>query len=161
LWVSLFDPSRDVLTVSVANVQDTDALFKAFASTCLAKGSDCALKAFNFSSSSALLRKIDDTIDSLYIEPVPVFGLGHPAFATAGVVRTALTQSLYATAIWPQTASGLADAFKGNFTSLVAAYDTWVNPSDAGKPDNGAYALFPILVCIKTSCLLAPCAYHS
>jgi hypothetical protein len=156
LWVSLFDPSRDVFTVGVVNVQDTDALFKVFASTCLANGSDCALKAFNFTSPSALLRKIDDTIDSLYKEAVPVFGLGHPAFATAGVVRTALSQSLYATALWPQTASGLADAFKGNFTSLVAAYDTWVNPSDAGQPDNGAYALFPIFVCIKGFCLFAP-----
>jgi hypothetical protein len=133
----------------------------AFASACLANGSDCALKAFNFTSPSALLRKIDDTIDSLYNEPVPVFGLGHPAAATAALMRITLTNLIWIPAIWSQSASWLADAFKGNFTSLVAAYDPWVSPSDAGQPDNGGYAWYSIFVCIINSCPSAPCAYCS
>jgi hypothetical protein len=151
--VSFLGPSRHGLTAGKVNIQDADAIFNSFAVTCLANGSDCALKVFNFSTPSALLHKIDDTIDSLYNDAVPVFGVGHPAAVTAGVLRTALSQLLYATAQWPQTAAWLADAFKGNYTGLVSAYGPWINPSDAKKPDNGANVLFPIFVCIIYSCL--------
>lgn len=140
----------------VEGQQDLDKVFTIFASSCLAAGPNCTLNAeYNFTSTSALVGKIDETLNALYNDAVPVYGLDVPAVGTAANLRAALIRSMYSINLWPGLAALLGQAFKGEFTEMVNTTMPVVSPTSVGQPDYSTYATEVIVVCISALVLNA------
>lgn len=128
-------------------LQDTDNVLFSFASSCLAAGGNCTLNNdAKITSTSALLSKIDQTIDSLYAKPVPILDLGIPAIATAWNLRRVLFQGMYSIAAWPTLAQRLSEGFSGNFTGIVDATLSRIHAESATKPDQSSHSVYAIIV---------------
>lgn len=125
-----------------------DNILLSFSSSCLDAGPNCTLNADStFDSPSALLSKLDATIDMLYAHPVPVYNHRVPAVATAKNIRYLLFFSMYSIQSWPKLAEILQQTFKGNFTDLVHVTAHPIRVEDAHKPDSSMLSIQAIYVC--------------
>lgn len=132
----------------VEGLQDVDDVLGSFASSCLAAGPNCTLNVkHNLPSTSALLSKIDATLDTLYRKPVPVYGMDVPAVATAYNLRTLMFQSMYNIRTWDALAERLSEAFEGNFTQIADRTLPRVPPDGGRRSDSSAYPGSAVMVC--------------
>lgn len=129
-------------------LDNVDDVLSSFASSCLAAGANCTLNsgAHKFASAGELLAKIDQTLDELYVKPVPVFDLDVPAVATANNLREVLFSAMYGIKNWPVLAEHLQAAFSGNFSGIMNATMPRVNPAHVGQPDSTTPSTLPIFV---------------
>jgi hypothetical protein len=128
-------------------LQDIDNVLFSFASTCLAAGSNCTLNSSGkFASASSLLAKIDETIDTLYAHPVPIYDMDVPAVVSAANMRRLLFNNMYAVGAWPALAKHLSAAFAGNFTSIAQATTPRITAGSELKKDQSAFAVSAIIV---------------
>lgn len=119
---------------------------RSFAESCALAGKHCALSDL---SSDEILRKLDSLIDHLYVHPEPVTGLAsspHVGVAHARHLREFFTSSLHRIDSWPAAARVLADAFDGNYTTLLDRTLRIISPEDARDPDPGEFNIFAIAV---------------
>jgi hypothetical protein len=146
----------------VEGLDDADNVLKLFTSSCVSAGRNCSLNTkYKFETGEQLLAKIDQTLDSLYTQPVPIFDLEVPAVATAANLRALLFRSMYSMASWPGLSEDLAAAFDGNFTGIVNRTQPRVSSEHVGKPDGSLFSTFAVTVseehiyghCVSNGCL--------
>jgi hypothetical protein len=139
-------------------LQDIDNVLFSFASTCLAAGSNCTLNSpEKFASASSLLAKIDETIDTLYAHPVPIYNMDVPAVVSAANIRRLLFTHMYAVGAWPALAKHLSAAFAGNYTSIARATTPRINAGSELKKDQSSFAISAIIVRVECLLVLTQC----
>jgi hypothetical protein len=134
------------LSVFQEGLDNVDDVLRSFASSCYDAKENCTLNdlkpnsVLNFTGPNALLSAIDDTLDSLYSSPVPVYDLDVPAIATSSSLRSLMFRAMYSIDSWPSLADHLANVFQGNYTGIVNATIVKVIPEDVEKPDSSTLA---------------------
>ncbi|KDQ62913.1 hypothetical protein JAAARDRAFT_188552 [Jaapia argillacea MUCL 33604] len=121
---------------------DLNNVLTSFASSCSSAGEGCVLSHLK---PTEILAKIDDTIDYLYYNPVPITDLRVPTILTASHLRGMLFQDMYKIQTWPQLAEHLDQAFKGNFSGIASATMPTVHGDGYQKHDGSNYAHQAIL----------------
>lgn len=91
---------------------------------------------------------LDQVITSAEKRPIPAPDADRPA--TSGVIQLALGQGLYSPSLWPQLASAIADAAKGDASGLVGlANDYLQRRPDGGYPD--VFEIYFAVNCLDSS----------
>lgn len=85
-------------------------------------------------------------LDNLYEKPVPILDLDIPAVATSSSLRGLMFHSLYTVGNWGTLAERLSEGLRGDFTGIVAATLSRVDPAQVLAPDSSAYTNPPIMV---------------
>jgi len=118
---------------------DTDKIFDAFIEECFLAGENCPLnsiKDVQFETAGKLQTYIDDFLQNLEEEPIPVYvnSSHYGAITRPNVVMKTIFPSLYRPAAsWSSLANNLAALLKGNATQWFNAYpgSPWDGIGDA------------------------------
>jgi pimeloyl-ACP methyl ester carboxylesterase len=113
---------------------DTDSVYAGFVEECFKAQENCPLNSIRettFDSAADLQSYIDEFLDNLDEEPIPVYlnNSNYGALTRLGVALNGIFPALYKPApTWPILAKNLAELLKGNATSAFTAYsDSWVS----------------------------------
>ncbi|KAI0664136.1 TAP-like protein-domain-containing protein [Cubamyces menziesii] len=100
----------------------TDDVYKLFMSECAKAGpSQCALaKAVN-DTGEDILARVEDFVNNLYYEPLPVPSATAPGILTNGRARVYILNALISPTSWPDAAHDIAQALSGNGTAMLNA----------------------------------------
>ncbi|TFK56596.1 alpha/beta-hydrolase [Heliocybe sulcata] len=122
-------------------LDNVDDVLSSFAHSCASAGDACPL---SYMDAPSILSSIDNLINTLYTNPAPVTDLDVPAVATAANVRQLLFHSMYKIQTWPDLAEHIYNGLQGNFTGIVNATTSKVNPNGASLPDTSQFSTMPI-----------------
>jgi hypothetical protein len=137
--------------VLAVGLNDLDKVVQAFAQSCFDAKENCTLNTprsmsttstFKFSSPAALLSAVDATLDTLYMNPIPIKNLPSPgtAVVTPTTLRVAIFSHMYNIATWPDLAEILSEVlYSGNWTQAVALTRLSVNPALKDVPDDSHF----------------------
>lgn len=122
-WYNAFFDEEDLT--------DTDNCYSAFVEECFKAKENCPLNSVNetpFASAAELKSHIDDFLQELEEEPIPVYlnTTMYGAVTRRGVATNGIFPALYKpTPTWPTLAKNLAELLKGNSTPAFEAYSDW------------------------------------
>jgi hypothetical protein len=113
-------------------LSDADRIFTGFIQECFAAKKNCPLnsiKGNSFSTSAELKNYVDEFLETLEQEPMPVYldNSNYGAVTRFSVVANGIFPSLHNPMNWPSVAGILADLLSGNTTSSFNEWtDDWV-----------------------------------
>ena len=107
------------------NLQDNDKVWLKFFEWCYEAGSTCDLYSSEMKSSSDIASKLDDFLEHLDNNPIPIVYNDNIYLFTYFAMQSQLHFASYGPwQVWPLLASGLAALLQGDPTSLVALTDS-------------------------------------
>ena len=130
------DPNATSLDQGLAQARGFEKQLDAFLAAC-SKRVSCAFHS-NGNSAAAL----DELIIEVDKSPIVVTDNRTPV--TQGVMYTALAQSMYSDALWPELERALADAVKGDGAGLLKLYDDYYQRKPGGTYGNELEAFLAI-----------------
>src|SRR4051794_24289540 len=111
---------------------DTDKIFTSFVEECFAAKDKCPLNSIGekpFSTATELKTHIDDFLEKLEEEPIPVYftNTNYGSITRQSIETNGILPACYKPLVWPTLAQNLAELLKGNATPAYKAYsDNWI-----------------------------------